>query len=73
MSERDPMLDAILCAECPKEFIPKKPGQTTCGTHSCAGGQGARARKYSKATPASRREFNKNTSKVMPKRKDGKA
>ncbi len=45
-SDRDPMLDAILCAECPKEFVPKREGQTTCGTPSCSGGQGARKRVY---------------------------
>ena len=40
-------------------FLPKRDGQKTCETPSCAGGIGARARRYSKAKPASRREFNK--------------
>lgn len=44
--DRDPMLDAIECPECIKEFMPKKPGQKTCGRPACAGAKGARLRDY---------------------------
>ena len=42
----DPLLDTLDCAECGKEFVPKKPGQKTCGTPKCNGAKGARLRDY---------------------------
>lgn len=51
-AERDPLLDAILCDECLREFVPKRPGQKTCETPSCAGGIGARTRDYRKPKAA---------------------
>lgn len=47
-TDRDPLLDAIDCAECNKEFIPKHAGQTLCGRPACNGGIGARKRVYGK-------------------------
>lgn len=50
----DPLLDAIVCDECAKEFVPKRAGQKTCETPSCAGGIGARKRNYRKPKAAAK-------------------
>ena len=57
---RDPMLDAIECPECGKEFLPtkSKPGPT-CGQPKCNGAMGAEKRNYRKPKLSQRPRFRK--------------
>lgn len=52
---RDPMLDAIDCQACGKEFVPtkKKPGPM-CGQQKCNGARGAAKRDYRKPKASQR-------------------
>lgn len=67
LPERDPMLDAIDCRECGREFLPAKPSQKTCGRPSCNGGKGARTRDYSKKKLPGRTLVRKRPHEPAPK------